>query len=248
MLYFELKGKRSDRIPLVLLHGFLESSTMWNGLDLDQFSEVLLIDLPGHGKSAFDPGESSSMKTMADSVLNVIRSAGFSSYDVVGHSMGGYVALELARIDSNCQKTILLNSNMWTDSPSKQVDRRRVAELVKTKKEIFVREAIPNLFERPENLPEFVHRLMEEAMMISSEAIGAASIAMSEREDFVEKVKRKDFNVYVIQGKNDVIVDFDTMEGIMSDWSERFFVVESGHMAHVEAKDEVLRILELIRG
>ncbi|MFM7388399.1 MAG: alpha/beta fold hydrolase, partial [Bacteroidota bacterium] len=125
----------------VYLHGYLESSTMWEPLNLHEiFGTKALIDLPGHGKSPLsDQSEVPSMKFMADEVARVISEINPTQYRVVGHSMGGYVALELA---ANTPKGIskpshitLLNSNCWSDSEAKQADRLRVARIAYTGKE-----------------------------------------------------------------------------------------------------------------
>lgn len=246
MLHFQLKGAKKKGVPLVLLHGFLESLTMWEFLQLHEEHPTLAIDLPGHGKSDLQPTDVISMASIAEFSMEVIKSQDFGPYWVIGHSMGGYVALELAEKDANCQGIILLNSNMWNDSPQKRSDRMRVAELVLNKKEMFIQEAIPNLFENPEKHLEVVESLIQEAKGISSHAIAASSIAMSERRDFTEKMKQGSIHPYIVQGKNDRIADYREMKKVMNSLKEQFFVVDSGHMAHIEATEEIKQILSEI--
>jgi len=222
---------------LVCLHGFLESLTMWEVLQLQKFFHLILIDLPGHGKSGMEGIDS--MRSMASEVVKVLDKEKVESYDVIGHSMGGYVGLELKLLDVRCQKLILLNSNVWADSDQKKADRQRVAKLVQTKKERFLSEAIPNLFENPSNHIGEVESLIAEANLMSSEAIARASLAMSERTDFSDSVFSGELPVSVIQGKNDPIADKERMEQIMQNHQDRFHVVNSGHMAHIEATDTV---------
>ncbi|PWL27343.1 MAG: hypothetical protein DCO96_11400 [Fluviicola sp. XM-24bin1] len=239
MLHYEIVGEGNKTV--VCLHGFLESTTMWNVLELDQFARLILIDLPGHGKSGLEGIDS--MSEMAEKVKQVVSKENIESYDVIGHSMGGYVALMLKDLDERCDKIILMNSNVWSDSEQKKEDRKRVAKLVQTKKERFVSEAIPNLFQAPENYPEQVAELVEEAKQISSEAVARASIAMSERYDRVEWAYSGALEVYVIQGINDPIANVDSMRRTMVNQMERYFEVHTGHMAHLEATEEVREIL-----
>lgn len=239
MLHYEVRG--DGDVTLVCLHGFLESMSMWDVLRLEENAKLILIDLPGHGQSGLEGIDS--MAEMAELVKEVVSQEDINSYDVVGHSMGGYVALELQNIDTLCQNIVLMNSNVWTDSDQKKEDRQRVAKLVQTKKERFISEAIPNLFQSPENHPEEVESLIQEAIAMKSEAIGRASIAMSQRRDFSEPVISGALSLSVIQGENDPIAPKDRMEQIMTHQMGNFQVVLSGHMAHLEATEEVRGIL-----
>lgn len=232
--------------PIVLLHGFLESSSMWDSLQLETTRSVLRIDLPGHGQSALTQENSQSMQTMAAAVKEIIDSFQWTNYDVLGHSMGGYVALELGMLDDRSEKVILLNSNLWEDPPEKRIDRQRVADLVQTKKSVFIREAIPNLFHAPEKFPEQVNALIQEAETISAESIARSSMAMSVRRDFSEQLDQLKFDLYVIQGEHDRMADPQRMEMLMQARKGQLFQVDSGHMAHWEATGSVREIVSQI--
>jgi len=72
----------------VFLHGFLESSTMWDYLPLDDLPiQQIRIDLPGHGWS-FELLDAPSIHLMALEVQRVLDHLEISSFSVVGHSMG----------------------------------------------------------------------------------------------------------------------------------------------------------------
>ena len=97
---------------VVLLHGFLESHTMW--LDfagrLSEKYRVIMPDLPGHGRtSSF--GYAHTMEFMAECVQHVIRSSHIRRYHLVGHSMGGYVGMAMAEMyPDNIRGICLLHS------------------------------------------------------------------------------------------------------------------------------------------
>jgi len=121
MLHYRSFGEGKT---LVFLHGFLESSTMWDHLPLqDLNAHCIFIDLPGHGKSPLnDLEEIPSIRFMADEVLQVLNALQVNEFTVVGHSLGAYVGLELAQLPA-CQKLIFLNSNCWSDDEQKRRDR-----------------------------------------------------------------------------------------------------------------------------
>ena len=248
LLHYQLVGEG----PLtVFLHGFLESSTMWKPLNLTELPGTkLLIDLPGHGKSPLsDPGDIPSMKFMADEVVRVISKINPTQYRIVGHSMGGYVALELM---ANTPKGIskpshitLLNSNCWSDSEAKQADRLRVARIAYTGKELFINEAIPNLFARPEEFQKQIAALKQEAKAMTSEAIAYAALAMRTRTDYTTRVMENPSKVRFIHGALDRLMSVEELHQRLMPAAgqaapEIIILPNAGHMAHWEATAEVV--------
>ena len=79
---------------VVLLHGYLESMLVWEDFVPFLYKElrVVTLDLPGHGISVVT-GEEHSMEFLADTVADALRALGIPRCTLVGHSMGGYVAL-----------------------------------------------------------------------------------------------------------------------------------------------------------
>jgi esterase len=82
--------------PLIVLHGLLGSSRNWQttGADLAVGREVWALDLRNHGKSPHDPVMS--YAAMADDVLGWMDTQGLGEVELMGHSMGGKVAMLLA--------------------------------------------------------------------------------------------------------------------------------------------------------
>lgn len=96
--------------PIVLLiHGAGMDSTVWQlqtrYLAYRGFRAVA-VDLPGHGRS--EGKAVSSVETMADWVARFVAAAGFDSVHVVGHSMGTFIALELASRYGSLVRSITL--------------------------------------------------------------------------------------------------------------------------------------------
>jgi pimeloyl-ACP methyl ester carboxylesterase len=238
-LYVTQRGKG----PAVLfLHGFLESTRMWAYLDLEKLeSHCVFIDLPGHGNSPLLNELPPSIERMAEKVLEVVNELNLQSYSIVGHSMGGYVGLQLIQKDKRAKRLVLLNSNFWSDPEEKKIDRRRVADLVYKAKEFFLREAIPNLFLDPEKCQTEVNKLIEEAKRIEPDAIAYASLAMAERPDLSQFVSNNKERIFVLQGAEDRIVMRNRMEASVT-LNENYFIIEnSGHMSHIEQPDVVLK-------
>jgi non-heme chloroperoxidase len=89
--------ERGQGPPLVLLHGIMLSSALWvhQLRDLADHHRVIAVDLRGHGQSL--PGSAGSgIERLAADVAQVLEALGVEEAVVVGHSMGGMVALQLA--------------------------------------------------------------------------------------------------------------------------------------------------------
>ena len=89
--------ERGRGSPLVLLHGVMLSSALWvhQLQDLADHHRVIAVDLRGHGQSL--PGATGSgIQTLAADVAAVLEALAVEGAVVVGHSMGGMVALQLA--------------------------------------------------------------------------------------------------------------------------------------------------------
>jgi len=234
--------------PIVYLHGFLESSTMWSFLDFHEFNaKNIFIDLPGHGQSDLtDFSEEPSLDFMANEVTKILNLLQIETYSVIGHSMGGYVGLLLKKNDSRCKKVVLLNSNFWNDTEQKKKDRVRVAEIALKAKKIFIQEAIPNLFGKPENFPNEINQLKNEAMEMLPESIAYSSLAMRERNDFTDTINSNPSDYFIINGALDRLVDFDFLKSKLTNYSNLYVLDNAGHMAHIEELDRLLKLLRSI--
>lgn len=84
--------------PIVLVHGLGSAGTIWKplvGLLRDEF-DVITVDLPGHGKSPWDPSLPMDPHSLADHVHETITTMGLKKAHFVGNSLGGWTVLELA--------------------------------------------------------------------------------------------------------------------------------------------------------
>jgi pimeloyl-ACP methyl ester carboxylesterase len=95
-LHFSTSGSGK---PLVILHGLFGSGKNWQS-HARQFadqSEVFMVDLRNHGQSFH--ADEMNYPVMADDVAQLLHRLGLSNCDILGHSMGGKVAMMLALQD-----------------------------------------------------------------------------------------------------------------------------------------------------
>ena len=115
-VYYELYYSRSSfkKPTIVLIHGFLSSTFSFRRLLplLKENYTVLAVDLPPFGKSGKTSSFIYSYENMANVVLNLIQQLNFQKVVLVGHSMGGQIALNMSRLRPNViEKVVLLCSS-----------------------------------------------------------------------------------------------------------------------------------------
>ena len=236
--------------PLVLLHGFLEDSRMWDGLSQawNTHGPVLMIDLPGHGQSDSFAAVHT-MELMAEAVDAVVQFCQLPTFHLLGHSMGGYVALAYAETHpEKLEQLGLFFSTPLADSPARQVMREKAAALVQQNHNAFIRASIPQLFDATMRaaFQPAIHRQIDQSLEMSVEGIVAAIQGMKIRKDRTHILEGGTVPVGVFAGKLDTVIPFDSVEK----WSlatgvNYRYTSPSGHMGHITHQqgciDEVQR-------
>ncbi|HNQ27001.1 MAG TPA: alpha/beta hydrolase [Aquaticitalea sp.] len=223
---------------ILLLHGFLESSTMWHELKpvLVQNNRVITVDLLGHGKTRC-LGYIHTMELMAETVDAVLTHLNIDSFTVIGHSMGGYVALALAETTS---KTInglcLMNSTAQADSEERKTNRDRAISAVKQTHKAFVGMSIANLFspDNRERLAQEIERVKEDALKTSVQGIIAALEGMKIRKDQTQLLRDASFKKLFIIGKKDPVLDYQSLLDEVRDTNVPMVEFPDGHMSYIE--------------
>jgi len=91
-------GDEGKEIPLVLVHGFLGSSRMWEP-QIDFFKDyfrVITPDLPGFGKSNKAKSHNS-IQSIANLLLDCLEEKKIDKFHLLGHSMGAMIVKEMAK-------------------------------------------------------------------------------------------------------------------------------------------------------
>lgn len=227
---------------IVWLHGFLESKEVWSR-QLDYFNPKftnICIDLLGHGKTSHC-NSSHSMELQAEAVSTVLAHLKISKFSIVGHSMGGYVALALVEnLREQVSNIVLLNSTSDSDSEEKKKNRDRAIKIVETQKNSFIRMGIINLFSKANQklfLKDIEH-LISNAQLMSSQCIIAALKGMKQRKKRVETLKKYHGKKLIVSGIYDpILVHKNTVKEATVTNSE-LLTLNSGHMGYMESSLE----------
>jgi pimeloyl-ACP methyl ester carboxylesterase len=98
--------------PVVLIHGMLNSSSHWQtvAMDLARDHTVVAPDLIGHGDSAAPRGDYS-LGAHAASIRDVLAAIGIDRASIVGHSLGGGVAMQFFyQFPQRVERLVLISS------------------------------------------------------------------------------------------------------------------------------------------
>jgi len=247
-IHYSDQGKGS---AIILLHGFLENSSMWNNLipHLIKRNRVICIDLLGHGKTEC-LGYVHSMDLMAETVNAVLKQIRIQRVKLIGHSMGGYVALAFCDAFPEKVKALcLMNSTSRADSDEKKINRNRAIEAVKNNYKTFVRISISNLF-KPSNrliLTKEIEEVTKEALKTPLQGIIAALEGMKNRPDREFILFNSSFKKMMVIGKEDPALDYNSLIEQIQNSNINAVEFPDGHMSHIEnIKEFTYNILHFI--
>ena len=232
---------------VVLLHGFLENSTMWNAHveELAKKNRVISVDLLGHGATDC-LGYVHTMEDMADAVHHVLHELKLRKVVLVGHSMGGYVALAFAELYPDMMKgLVLLNSTSKADSNERKLNRDRAILAIKKSYTTAIRMAIANLFseDNRERLIEEIEAVKEEALKTPLQGIVAAQEGMKVRNDREVLLHLTPYPKILILGKKDPVLNYEENKDQVENSEVELVTFNGGHMSHIENKDELTEVV-----
>ena len=232
---------------VVLLHGFLENKQMWNAF-LSQISKrnrIIAIDLLGHGETEC-LGYVHRMEDQADMVHSVLQELKIRKVVLIGHSMGGYIALAFAELYPEYVKGIvLLNSTSKADSDERKLNRDRAIVAVKQNYGNFIRMAIANLFseDNRDRLADSIEEVKLEALKTPLQGIDASLEGMKIRKDREVILHFATYPIQLVLGKKDGVLIYDDNLDQIEGTNVKLTTFEDGHMSHIENQTELLTVL-----
>lgn len=234
----------------MLLHGFLESSSIWFDLESSwtRTRQVICIDLPGHGRSDVLE-EIHSMELMARSVLAVLDHLNLPQVELLGHSMGGYVALAILELHPDRVFRIgLMNSSTAADSIERKENRERSVVLVNKNKSAFISMALKNLLpsDNYQIFKDSIEKMKVEAVAFPTSGITAALLGMKNRTDRSEVLHSFPGTKYFISGRRDTLLDVEEGKKQAIASGSVYFDVDGGHLSYLENREEVDEIVQFI--
>lgn len=226
---------------VVLLHGYLESLLVWDSFIPLLYKEVRVVtlDLPGHGISVV-AGEMHTMEWLSDVVADTLCALGIGRCTLVGHSMGGYVALAFCEHHPEMlEGLVLLSSTPDADTPEKQTNRLREIALVRAGKKELLAHTAPAAGFAVENrirLKDEIEDLTDQVFLTEDDGIVALLNGMRTRPDRNDMLRASKIPVLFILGRKDDYIPVDRAEAMVASHPEAqvSWLDHSGHMGFLE--------------
>ena len=243
-LAYERRGTGS---PLVLLHGYPLDHRIWEDvipLLTDTF-ELIVPDLRGFGgSSAVD--SFSAMEDYASDIAALLDQLEIQKAAIVGHSMGGYVALAFVHLYPERVTGLgLVSSQAPADPADRKEGRYKSAAEVADKGIGGVVAAMTPKFTSDVRLQEFAKQVMEEQQPAG---YISALKAMAERVDSTPLLSSFTFPVVLVHGDADALIPADRAREVKATIPEAQLVEISGagHIPMLEAPRETADALKYL--
>jgi pimeloyl-ACP methyl ester carboxylesterase len=186
------------------------------------------------------------MEDNADAVHAVLAELRIRKVILVGHSMGGYVALAFAELYPEYVKGIaLLNSTARADSEERRVNRDRAIRAVKQSFINFISLSIANLFSEGnrERLVNEIESVKNKALKTPLQGIVASLEGMKIRNDREVLLHLTTFPKLLVLGEKDPVLQHDETKQQIENTEVQLVTFPDGHMSHIENQEELTEVL-----
>ncbi|MGL1888328.1 MAG: alpha/beta hydrolase [Reichenbachiella sp.] len=235
---------------IVFIHGFCESLNIWKAFEqlLSKQFQIVLIDLPGHGKSPLKHPDFS-IDDIADQVHDELMIRGIDQYFLIGHSLGGYVSLALADLyEEHVNGLGLFSSTTFADDEDKKKVRDKVKNyILEHGVKSFMESFVAGLF-APANqkkLAREIDILKLEACNTPPESVIGYSMAMKNRPDRTAILGKFKKPVFVIAGERDMAVKLEISKKMIDliQNGDSLILKGAGHNGFLENEKESLEFI-----
>jgi len=222
---------------IVLIHGYGFDSRTWLPVELafDGF-RVIYLSLPGFGDTT--PQETYSIESLAKHYWSKLDPDSSAVVHLAGHSMGGYVCLEMAaQQPSRVASLALIHSHVFADSPEKKTQRSATIEDIRAHgRDALVHKMIPSLFANAASYPELIKALISRGLAFDDNTWSYGAMALRDRKDHTETLRNLHVPVLMISGEKDaaVPVEWFYKQAPLAENNRLIIYPETGHMAMYE--------------
>jgi pyruvate dehydrogenase E2 component (dihydrolipoamide acetyltransferase) len=238
-----------EGVPILFIHGFGGDLNNWqfNQEALAAGRPTYAIDLPGHGGSSKELGAGHvHVGALAGAVVDFMNAKAIVKAHLVGHSLGGAIALDLAlnHADRVASVTAICSAGLGPEINIAYVDgfmaakRRKqlqpVLEMLVADPAMVSREMIEDVlkFKRLDGVEAALNRIIDDTF-----AGGAQALQLTGR------LGELNVPVQVIWGRQDRVIPVGHGEGLPSRFHVQVFE-DAGHMVHMEKAAEVNGLIE----
>ena len=237
-LSFDQRGKGR---PVIFIHGFPMHRGIWESFG-DRFKDsntVITPDLPGFGQSPILP-PGFSLSQVADQLIKFIEDNGLSESVVIGHSLGGYVALAMVEKRQDLFAGLgLFHSTAYADSDEKKQSRNKALEFInRNGAKVFATNFIAPLFSDPNH--KAIDTVKKIAAVSNESAVIGYTLAMRDRPDQTKTLKTFKKPTLFLAGEKDQGIPAESIleQSSLCQNPEIHVLPNVAHMAMFEQPEE----------
>lgn len=241
--------KHGSGKPVMFVHGFGEDFTIWNNQIAFLQKDYLLIipDLPGIGQSEMLTENNITIADYAEVLKAILAAENITKCSMLGHSMGGYIALAFAeKFPTAINSLGLVHSSAYADSEAKITTRKKAIEFILTNgSQAFLKTSTPNLFyDKEKNFLE-IENLIASGNNFNSNTLVQYYNAMISRKDTTQLLKTLSKPILFIIGQYDQAIPFaDSMQQTyLPSYAYIHILRSSAHMGMLEEAEKTNTIL-----
>jgi pimeloyl-ACP methyl ester carboxylesterase len=237
--------------PIVLIHGFPLTREIWDAqaAQLAMHARVVRPDLRGMGRSSAPDGPYL-MEALAGDIAAVLDALGIERAAIVGHSMGGYVAMAFCRMyTERVTRLALVCSRLAADSPEAARTRENLADRAERENSVepIVESYVPRLFapDISEKNAQLRDRARAIARQNSVRGMAATLRGMAQRGDAYDIAEELVMPVLIAAGGVDQVVGREEAEHMRGAFprAELEVLERSGHLPMLEEPEALAALL-----
>jgi len=253
-IYYEFYPNENTTETIVCLHGFLSSSFSFRHLIplLKNHYNVISVDWPPFGKSGKSKQFIYSNRNLAKTIIELLEKLEMKNYSLIGHSMGGQIALNIAYFRPKLvNKIILLSGSAYLKrmKPSLRVlSYFPFAHLFV--KRYLEKSGLENNLQLVVYNKEIIDKEMENGYLepfLHMEIFPALTRMIRDREDDLSKedLKQIETPCLLIWGEHDKVVPIHIGKQLHHDLRSSKLIIlnEAGHLVPEERPEEVMKYI-----
>jgi pimeloyl-ACP methyl ester carboxylesterase len=239
-------SERGNGPVIILIHGFPFNKTIWDRYTapLAEKFRVITIDLPGLGKSEPMPA-AFTIENVGAEILLFLEAQKIESAVLIGHSLGGYVALAMVSLKPEIfSGLVLFHSTALPDSPEKKENRNKVLDFIdKNGVLAFTSNFIIPLFANQHD--PAIDTTRDIATQATEQSVVGYTKAMRDRPDLQEVLTQFHKPVMIISGEKDAGISPDSVKAqtALSDTIELHILKDVAHMGMFEKPVETRKLI-----
>ncbi|MVM38164.1 alpha/beta fold hydrolase [Spirosoma sp. HMF3257] len=236
-----------SQLPTIcLIHGHGVDASIWNGIYADLASDNLVLkpdfaQLTNH----------TTIEAYAEDLYARLQTAQIEKLLLVGHSMGGYIALAFAeRHPEMIQGLVLYHSTATADDEARKEVRRQAIDGLRIQGTApFIQKQLPKMV-APDYPVEKTQELIERFQSLPADALIAGMEAIANRPDRTQVLRDAQFPILLVLGRQDQLIPYEKTAQLanLSDHISVATIEHAGHLSMVEQPAESVKVLRTFIG